>query len=110
MEYLQQLLFLEFEKFSSTNIKLTCGLLQYIAAQLLQEEDSVFTPQDIDLNFKRPIISHITCKWIDSFLSRFNFVLRDQSGSLSRSPSHKLMVEKFFLLFGLPTELHGKYV
>ncbi len=68
--------------------------MQYIAVQLLHEEDSVFTPLEFDPISGRPIISHITYNWIDSFLSRFYIVLHKQFGSLSRSPSHTLMAEK----------------
>ena len=74
---------------------LTREVLQYTAVQLLYEEDSVFIPQEIDPISERSIISHITCKWIDSFLSRFDIFLRKQSGSLSRPPPHTIIAEKF---------------
>ena len=94
VEYLHQLLYLEFEIFSSTNIKLSRGVLQYLAVLLLNENDSIYTPNDADPTSGRPISEDITLSWIDSFLSRFNIVPHKQSGSLCRSPSHTRTIEK----------------
>ena len=55
VEYLHQLLYLEFERFSSTNIKLSRGVLQYLAVLLLNESDSKYTPNDADPTSGRPI-------------------------------------------------------
>ena len=85
-EYFHQLLFTEFERFSSSNIKLSRGVLQFLSVLSLNDNDSIQTPQDADPSSGRPICEHVTLKWIDSFLSRFNIVLLKQSGFSSRFP------------------------
>ena len=49
---------------------------------------------DLDPSSNRPIRSHITVKWIDSFLHRFNNVIRKQSGRLKRSIARTAYIEK----------------
>ena len=41
VEYFHQLFHLEFERFSSPNIKLSRGVLQYLAVLLLNENNSI---------------------------------------------------------------------
>ena len=86
VKYLYQLLCLEFERISSSNIKLICGVLQHLAVLLLNEMDSMYTPHDADPTSGRPISENVTLKWIDSFLNRFNIVLPKQSVSFCGSP------------------------
>ena len=61
---------------------------------LLQEKEYPFGPEELDLTSYRPIPSHVTAKWIDKFLYRFNIVIRKQYGCLLHSTAQTNYIEK----------------
>ncbi len=93
VEHLHSVLLSEFERYSSSRVQLSRGIIQHIALQLLQEPDSPFTAYEIDPVSNKQLSSYITLKWVDAFLNRHNIVIRKQSGSLSRSPTHTKFIE-----------------
>ena len=84
----------EFDRYSSAGVQISRSLLQYIAVSLLQENESPFRAEELDPSSSRLIASHIIVKWIDSFLYRFNIVIKKQSGCLKRCISHTAFTEK----------------
>ena len=92
--YLHQVLLSEFERLCSSDVRLSRALIQKVALSLLEDENSDYMSTDVDPTTGRPITEHLTMKWVDSFLNRFNIVVRKQSGSLSRSPSQTAFIER----------------
>ena len=84
VEYLHQMLLSEFERLRSSYLQLSRGLIQNVALTLFQEENSVYSSSDVDPTSGQQITEHLTIKWVDSFLNRFNILIRRQSGALSR--------------------------
>ncbi len=93
-EYLHSMLLMEFERYTASGVQMSRPLLQSIAVNLLQEPDSAFNADEVDSGSNKPISSLITPWWIGAFMSRFNIVIRKQSGSLQRSPSHTRFIER----------------
>lgn len=94
VEYLHTVLLQEYERLEAAGMQLSRSLLRDIAVILLHEDDSLFQASYVDETSGRPIVEHITVKWIDSFLNRHNIVTRKQSGSLTRSPAHTRYTEQ----------------
>eukprot|EP00171_Calliarthron_tuberculosum_P006701 IDg6701t1 len=42
----------------------------------------------------KPLLEHVTMKWIYDFMMRFNIVIRKQSGSLVTSEMHQVYIAK----------------
>ena len=94
VEYLHAVLREELDRFSSAGVQMSRSLLQYITVSLLQQDESPFGAEELDPSSNTPIASHVTVKWIDSFLNRFNIVIRKQSGCLTRYIAHTAYIEK----------------
>ena len=94
VKYLHEMLLSEFDRLISSDLQLSCAVIQYFAFTLLAEENSTYKSSDIDLASSRRITEHITMKWVDSFLSPFNIAVRRQSGTLYRSPSQTTFIER----------------
>ena len=84
----------EFERLSSIDVQLSRLLIKYITLTLLEEGNSAYDSSDIDPTTNRQILEHATMKWVDSFLNRFNLVIRRQLGALSRLPSQTSLIER----------------
>ncbi len=61
---------------------------------LIQEPNSPFAADEVNSVSNKTLSSHITLKWVNSFLSRHNIVIRKQSESLSRYPAYTWFIEK----------------
>ena len=61
---------------------------------MLEVKNSAYNSYDVDPTTRRQMSAHVTMKWVDSFLNRFNLVTRRQSGALSRSPSQTSFIER----------------
>ena len=73
---------------------LSRAILRGISLGIVHDGDSPFRTNHLDNRSNMPIINHVTMKCVDRFMSCFNIVIRNQSGSLSRSPAHVRFINK----------------
>lgn len=84
----------EFERLRSVGVKFNTSLLLQHAKKLISEANVECSYHRSNVINDKPILEHISIRWIQNFMSSNNIVLRAQSGKLSVSPKKQLQIDR----------------
>lgn len=85
----------EFERLRKLGVKFNAGLFRELVLNIISESDSLlFGSTAKDPKSGKLVSTHITTRWVQSFMQRNNIVARTQSGKLSVSPQKEELIER----------------